>query len=100
MISSLACILVLCLLLSASFYFPLSKALRERYLDRLTDVLTYVERQADAVLFGHTHKPFVDIRRGVAMLNPGSVGSRVRPTYGTLDLSDGQCLPATHLLPL
>jgi hypothetical protein len=47
-ISSLACILVLCLLLSAAFYFPLSKALRERYLDKLTDVLTYVEQQADA----------------------------------------------------
>ena len=47
-ISSLACILVLCLLLSASFYFPLSIALRERYQDKLMDVLTYVEHQADA----------------------------------------------------
>jgi putative phosphoesterase len=59
-----------------------------------------LEREADAVLFGHTHRPFVDIRRGVAMLNPGSVGDRVRPTYGTLELRDGQCLPATHVLPL
>ena len=40
----------------------------------------------------------IDIRRGVAMLNPGSVGDYVRPTYGTLDLSDGRCLPATHVL--
>ncbi len=47
-IGSLACILVLCLLLSAAFYFPFSTALRERYQDKLTDVLTYVERQADA----------------------------------------------------
>ncbi len=56
------------------------------------------ERGADAVLFGHTHTPFVDIRCGVVMLNPGSVGSRVRPTYGTLDLSDGRCIAATHVL--
>ena len=55
-------------------------------------------READAVLFGHTHKPLVDIRRGVVMLNPGSVGDRVRPTYGTLTFTDGNCVGATHLL--
>ena len=57
-----------------------------------------MQRGADAVLFGHTHRPFVDIRRGVVMLNPGSIGDRFRPTYATLDFSDGKCLPATHLL--
>ena len=57
-----------------------------------------LEREADAVLFGHTHKPFVDIRRGVTMLNPGSIGNRVRPTYGTLTVADGKCVGATHLL--
>ena len=59
---------------------------------------TALEQEADAVLFGHTHKPFVDIRNGVAMLNPGSVGSYTRPTYGTLTVGDGKCLPATHVL--
>ena len=51
-----------------------------------------LERGADAVLFGHTHEPFVDIRRGVVMLNPGSIGG-YRPTYGTLTVGDGKCLP-------
>lgn len=53
-----------------------------------------LERGADAVLFGHTHKPFVDIRRGVVMLNPGSIGSCARPTYGTLTLGEDTCIPA------
>ncbi len=47
-VSSLACILVLCLFLSAAFYFPLSSALNGRYQDKLKDVLTYVEHNADA----------------------------------------------------
>ena len=57
-----------------------------------------LEQKADAVLFGHTHTPFVDIRNGVVMLNPGSIGSYSRATYGTLTFRDGKCLPATHLL--
>ncbi len=60
---------------------------------------TALEQQADAVLFGHTHKPFVDIRSGVAMLNPGSIGAAVRPSYGTLTIGDGRLVPATYLLP-
>ena len=50
------------------------------------------------MLFGHTHEPFVDIRNGVVMLNPGSIGSYRRATYGTLTFEGGKCLPATHLL--
>ncbi len=57
-----------------------------------------LERGADAVLFGHTHKPFVDIRRGVTMLNPGSIGMGARPTYGTLTVGEKGCLAATHVL--
>ena len=57
-----------------------------------------LERGADAALFGHTHKPLVDIRQGVVLLNPGSIGNRVRPTYGTLTVADGSCTGATHLL--
>lgn len=57
-----------------------------------------LERGADAALFGHTHKPFVDIRRGVVLLNPGSIGDRFRPTYGTLTVADGNCVGATHVL--
>lgn len=59
---------------------------------------TAVERKADAVLFGHTHRPLSDIRAGVVMLNPGSIGDYRRPTYGTLTVEDGKCLGATHVL--
>ncbi len=57
-----------------------------------------IERGADAVLFGHTHKPFVDIRRGIVLLNPGSIKNPLRPTYGTLTIADGKCVAATHVL--
>ena len=40
---------------------------------------------ADTVMFGHTHRPFVDFKDGVWLINPGSISlprqeSR-RPTY-------------------
>lgn len=57
---------------------------------------TALEQGADVALFGHTHKPLVDIRRGVVLLNPGSIGSYSRPTYATLEIEGGKCLPATH----
>lgn len=52
---------------------------------------TALEKQADVVLFGHTHRSFVDIRREVVMLNPGSIGDYARPTYGVLTFADGAC---------
>ena len=57
-------------------------------------------RGADVALLGHTHKPFVDIRNGVTMLNPGSIGDYQRPTYGTLTFENGQCIAATHVLEI
>ena len=59
---------------------------------------TAQERGADAVLFGHTHKSFVDIRCGIVMLNPGSIGAWLRPTYGTLTIGDGKMVPAVFPL--
>lgn len=38
----------------------------------------------DAFLFGHTHKPLVDRRGRTLFLNPGSIGTGLRPTYGML----------------
>ena len=58
-----------------------------------------LEKEAHVALFGHTHQPFVDIRNGVVMLNPGSIGDYRRPTYGTLTFKDEKCIPATHVLP-
>ena len=64
--------------------------------DRL--IYAAMEREADAVLFGHTHEPHVDIVRGIVVLNPGTIGSGYRPTYGTLTIKDDRIIPATHRL--
>ena len=56
------------------------------------------ERGADVALFGHTHKPFVELRGGVLLFNPGSIGDYRRPTYGTLLVGDGRCYPSLWAL--
>ena len=43
---------------------------------------------ADVVLFGHTHEPFLDRTMGMELLNPGSIGPTTRPSYGLI-LLDG-----------
>ena len=44
------------------------------------------EKEADAVLFGHTHQAFYNHHNGLVMLNPGSIGFSVlnSPSYGWL----------------
>ena len=56
------------------------------------------DRDADLVLFGHTHTPFqkyIDLgARGLYLFNPGSIGSEygVSPSYGIVSLTDGGIL--------
>ncbi|HIW74127.1 MAG TPA: metallophosphoesterase [Firmicutes bacterium] len=52
------------------------------------------ERQADVLLFGHTHQPLVDYEDGLHILNPGSL-SYGRPTYGLLDITEAGIVPHT-----
>ena len=48
-----------------------------------------LERQVDILLFGHTHKAYKDIIRGIQVLNPGTIGKgRVR-SYGIIEINDG-----------
>lgn len=47
------------------------------------------EQALDAFLFGHTHRPLVDLRGRTLFLNPGSIGDPVLPFYGLLTLVDG-----------
>ena len=50
-----------------------------------------VQEDYDAILFGHTHQPLVDWRKGLLLVNPGSISSTrgtVGPTYAILDISD------------
>lgn len=56
------------------------------------------EKQLDLFLFGHTHKPLVDMRGRTLFLNPGSIGDYSRPTYGTVILENGKLDAGTVLL--
>ena len=48
------------------------------------------EKDLDVFLFGHTHAPLVDLRGKTLFLNPGSIGDKLRPTYGVLMLEHGK----------
>ena len=57
----------------------------------LTIELAAREKSVDLVLFGHTHKVFYDHHNGVALFNPGSIGSPgfMSPaSYGVLTLDE------------
>ena len=57
-------------------------------------------RQADVVLFGHTHVPEVEEKNGIFLMNPGSLGYprgiHKTPSYGILELEKGK-YPRTYL---
>ena len=48
------------------------------------------EQNLDLFLFGHTHKPLVDMRGKTLCLNPGSIGDHFRPFYGVVTLENGR----------
>lgn len=48
------------------------------------------EQDLDLFLFGHTHKPLVDMRGKTLFLNPGSIGDWARPFYGVVTLESGR----------
>lgn len=47
------------------------------------------EAGAGILLFGHTHEACCEYERGLWIVNPGSAGSLVRPTYAVVILEDG-----------
>ena len=56
------------------------------------------EQNLDLFLFGHTHRPLVDMRGKTLFLNPGSIGDPRRPTYGVVKLENGRL--DGHIVPL
>ena len=64
-------------------------------LDRLA--LYAQERQADAVLFGHTHVPCTEYFQGRLLYNPGSIGEPRgrKPTFGLLLITKDGIFPKT-----
>ena len=51
---------------------------------------TAEEQNLDLFLFGHTHRPFVDMRGKTLFLNPGSIGDYARPFYGIVTVENGK----------
>lgn len=51
---------------------------------------TAEEQNLDCFLFGHTHKPLVDMRGKTLFLNPGSIGDYFRPFYGVITIERGR----------
>lgn len=49
-----------------------------------------LEEDADVVLFGHTHQPFLDHTMGMSLLNPGSIGPTTMPSYGLIRTDGGK----------
>lgn len=56
------------------------------------------EQNLDLFLFGHTHRPLVDMRGKTMFLNPGSIGDHLRPFYGIVTIENGKL--NAHTVPL
>lgn len=56
-------------------------------------------RNADIVMFGHTHRPFFEQREGITVLNPGSLSfprqEGRRGSYMIMEMEDGKS-PVFH----
>ena len=48
------------------------------------------EQNLDLFLFGHTHRPLVDMRGKTLFLNPSSIRDHFRPFYGVVTLENGR----------
>ena len=51
------------------------------------------ERQADVLLFGHTHRAEITWDDGLLLFNPGSLSGGADSTYGTLDITPAGIVP-------
>lgn len=68
------------------FFFTHGHIYRVKY-GLYTIDLAARERQADIVLFGHTHRPHEEYADGLTLFNPGSLGEG--HTYGYVDVVPG-----------
>jgi putative phosphoesterase len=60
-----------------------------------------VAAELHAVLFGHTHKPLLEERKGVLFFNPGAAGPRrfsLPISVGLLHLGDRGAIRAEHVI--
>ena len=62
-----------------------------------------LSRNADIVMFGHTHKPMISTEGGIVTLNPGSLSyprqEGKKPSYIIMEIDDkGDATYAIHYL--
>ena len=50
-------------------------------------------------LYGHTHTPLWQDIRGMQIMNPGSIGDRLHPSYGLVEITGGtvSCKIPSHI---
>lgn len=48
------------------------------------------EENLDLLLFGHTHRPMVDMRGKTLFINPGSIGDYFHPFYAVVTIENGK----------
>ncbi|MBQ8851136.1 MAG: metallophosphoesterase [Oscillibacter sp.] len=56
------------------------------------------EENLDLLLFGHTHRPMVDMRGKTLFINPGSIGDYFHPFYAVVTIENGKV--DGHTVPL
>ncbi len=67
-----------------------------RMTHRREDVEAAWPRQAQLIVFGHSHRPELEWRSGCLLLNPGAVGARrfkLPLTMARLTVTDGRLIP-------
>lgn len=58
------------------------------------------EKEADVVLFGHSHVPYQETINGIFFLNPGSIGDKrwqPKETYGIIEIAENGSIEARIL---
>ncbi len=73
------------ILLTHGHYYNVSLGVENLYREAL-------DRKCDIAMFGHTHRPFLETRREVTILNPGSLSyprqEGRRPSYMILEMDE------------
>ncbi|HTW96102.1 MAG TPA: YfcE family phosphodiesterase [Candidatus Methylomirabilis sp.] len=55
------------------------------------DEVGFRNRQIDLVFYGHTHRPWIELKNGVQIVNPGTLGGVFTPaTFAVWDTASGK----------
>jgi len=60
------------------------------------------QEHVDIIIFGHSHQPLIQSKKGILLLNPGSITSKRRErwfSFISLELADGEINAELKLIP-